>query len=162
MLWRSVTKVVNNNTLKYEMYLTPRRGKEGKMMEMRATRDTLSKEEGPRESMTRQRSSSTRSDETETGCTGERAVTRTDHGDICEAMDVIGSDGHVIGTVKKIREDDFLVDRKMARDIYVPFSAIADAEGRIILNVPSDQVNDMDWKRAPMMGTREDEAVFPS
>jgi Protein of unknown function (DUF1579) len=38
MVWRSVTRIVDNNTLKYEMYLTPRRGKEEKMMEMTVTR----------------------------------------------------------------------------------------------------------------------------
>ncbi len=38
MVWRSVTKLVDSNTLKYEMYITPKRGKEEKMMEMIATR----------------------------------------------------------------------------------------------------------------------------
>jgi hypothetical protein len=38
MIWRSVTKIVDNNTLKYEMYLTPKGGKEEKMMEMTVTR----------------------------------------------------------------------------------------------------------------------------
>ncbi len=38
MVWRSVTRIVDNNTLKYEMYLTPKRGKEEKMMEMTVTR----------------------------------------------------------------------------------------------------------------------------
>jgi hypothetical protein len=38
MVWRSVTKIVDNNTLKYEMYLTPKRRKEEKMMEMTMTR----------------------------------------------------------------------------------------------------------------------------
>ncbi len=38
MVWRSVTRIVDNNTLKYDMYLTPKRGKEEKMMEMTVTR----------------------------------------------------------------------------------------------------------------------------
>ena len=38
MVWRSVTRIVDRNTLKYEMYLTPKRGKEEKMMEMTVTR----------------------------------------------------------------------------------------------------------------------------
>jgi hypothetical protein len=37
-LWRSVTRIVDDNTLEYEMYLTPKGGKEEKMMEMTATR----------------------------------------------------------------------------------------------------------------------------
>ncbi len=36
--WRSVTRIVDDNTLQYEMYLKPRRGKEEKMMEMTVTR----------------------------------------------------------------------------------------------------------------------------
>ncbi len=38
MVWRSVTRIVNDNTLKYEMYVTPKGGKEEKMMEMTVTR----------------------------------------------------------------------------------------------------------------------------
>jgi hypothetical protein len=38
MVWRSVTRVVDDNTLEYEMYLTPKGGKEEKMMEMTVTR----------------------------------------------------------------------------------------------------------------------------
>jgi hypothetical protein len=38
ILWRSVTKIKDDNTLEYTMYLTPKRGKEEKMMEMTATR----------------------------------------------------------------------------------------------------------------------------
>jgi len=43
MVWRSVTKIVNDNTVEYEMYLTPKGGKEEKMMEMIVTRKRLSK-----------------------------------------------------------------------------------------------------------------------
>ena len=42
MVWRSVTRIVDNNTLKYDMYLTPKRGKEEKMMEMTVTRNRVS------------------------------------------------------------------------------------------------------------------------
>ena len=38
MVWRSVTRIVDDNTLEYEMYLTPKGGKEEKMMEMTVTR----------------------------------------------------------------------------------------------------------------------------
>ena len=80
---------------------------------------------------------------------------------INEGMEVTGSDGHYIGKVKEIREKDFLVDRKMARDVYVPFSAVAKSDRCIILDIPSDKMDDMDWERAPVMGTREDRGVFP-
>jgi len=37
-VWRSVTRIVDDNTLKYEMYLTSKGGKKEKMMEMTMTR----------------------------------------------------------------------------------------------------------------------------
>ena len=37
-VWRSVTRLVDDNTLQYEMYLTSKRGKKEKMMEMTITR----------------------------------------------------------------------------------------------------------------------------
>ncbi len=39
MVWRSVTSIVDGNTLEYQMYLTPKGGKEEKMMEMTVTRE---------------------------------------------------------------------------------------------------------------------------
>jgi hypothetical protein len=38
MVWRSVTRIVDDNTLRYEMYTTPKGGKEEKMVEMTVTR----------------------------------------------------------------------------------------------------------------------------
>jgi hypothetical protein len=38
VVWRSVSRIVNNNTMKYEMFITPKRGKEEKMMEMTVSR----------------------------------------------------------------------------------------------------------------------------
>jgi Protein of unknown function (DUF1579) len=37
-VWRSVTRIVDDNTLKYEMYLTSKGGQQEKMMEMTVTR----------------------------------------------------------------------------------------------------------------------------
>jgi len=37
-VWRSVTRIVSDNTLEYEMFLTPKGGKEEKMMEMTVSR----------------------------------------------------------------------------------------------------------------------------
>jgi len=37
-LWRSVTRTVDGDTLEHEMFLTPKGGKEEKMMEMRVSR----------------------------------------------------------------------------------------------------------------------------
>ncbi|RJX27093.1 MAG: DUF1579 domain-containing protein [Desulfurivibrio sp.] len=38
MTWRSVTRIVDDNTMEYEMFLTPRGGKEEKASEMTLTR----------------------------------------------------------------------------------------------------------------------------
>jgi hypothetical protein len=38
MVWRSVTRIADDNTLRYDMYMTPKGGKEEKMMEMTVTR----------------------------------------------------------------------------------------------------------------------------
>ncbi len=38
MVWRSVSRIVDSDTLKYEMYITPKRGKKEKMMEMTLVR----------------------------------------------------------------------------------------------------------------------------
>lgn len=68
-------------------------------------------------------------------------------------MPVVGSDGKEIGTVKEVRSNDFLVNRRLARDVYVPFSAIQSiSDGRIILNVASDQVDRQGWAHPPLAG----------
>lgn len=38
MVWRSVTKIVDDSTVEYEMFLTPKGGREEKMMEMTISR----------------------------------------------------------------------------------------------------------------------------
>lgn len=38
LVWRSVTRIVDDNTMEYEMYITPKGGKEVKEMEMTVTR----------------------------------------------------------------------------------------------------------------------------
>jgi hypothetical protein len=69
-------------------------------------------------------------------------------------MDVVGIDGEAVGTVKEVRTTDILVDRPLARDVYVPIEAIqaimdataSDAvQQRVILTVRADSVGDMDW-----------------
>jgi hypothetical protein len=38
MTWRSVSRIVNDQTMAYEMFITAKGGKEEKMMEMTLTR----------------------------------------------------------------------------------------------------------------------------
>ncbi len=63
------------------------------------------------------------------------------------AKEVIGSGGKIVGRVKEIREDDFLVDREMSRDIYVPYSAIASVGEQILLNVSTHELDDQRWEK---------------
>lgn len=68
-------------------------------------------------------------------------------------MRVIGSDGHDTGTVNEVRANDFLLNRRVARDIYVPFSAVQNVIGEIVsLNIPAGQVENMRWPNPPIMG----------
>jgi hypothetical protein len=61
-------------------------------------------------------------------------------------MPVLGSDMSEVGSVKEVRSNDFLLDRPMHRDVYVPFSAVQNVSGnQVILNVLSNQVDNMNW-----------------
>ena len=71
-------------------------------------------------------------------------------------MEVVGVDGELVGTVKVVRSTDVLVDRPLARDVYVPVGAIqavVDATAteaglpRLILTVTAGRVGDMGWSR---------------
>ncbi|MCM8748280.1 DUF2171 domain-containing protein [Thermomicrobiaceae bacterium CFH 74404] len=66
-------------------------------------------------------------------------------------MEVLAADGDELGWVKDVRSTDFLLERSMQRDVYVPFDAIRDiSSDRIVLNVASDQVDSMGWENPPM------------
>lgn len=69
-------------------------------------------------------------------------------------MEVVGIDGEAVGTVKDVRATDILVNRPLARDVYVPIEAVqaiidataSDAvQTRVILTVRADSVGDMGW-----------------
>ncbi len=63
-------------------------------------------------------------------------------------MPVVGSDMSNVGLVKEVRDNDFLVDIPMHRDLYIPFSAVEKVEAdQAVLNIPAHQVGQMDWPR---------------
>jgi len=69
-------------------------------------------------------------------------------GQVQVGLDVIGSDNAIVGRVKEVRANDFLVDRTMQRDIYVPFTAVQDVnQSGVMLTVASDEVNNQDWEK---------------
>jgi hypothetical protein len=75
---------------------------------------------------------------------------------IRETMDVVGSDGESIGSVKSVRGTDFLADRPMATDVYVPFSAVRTVDGeRVMLNIRAGEVSQQRWPAPDLTGSNE-------
>ncbi len=70
---------------------------------------------------------------------------------VSTGMDVVGSDGKSVGTVKEVRDNDFLVDRPMAHDVYVPFSACNATNGQVRLNVRAGDVDKQGWEMPEKM-----------
>jgi hypothetical protein len=67
-------------------------------------------------------------------------------------MKVVGSDGEDVGTVKEVRDRDFLIDRPMRRDVYAPFDAIQNVSGdTVMLKITSDKVDNTNWPRPPVV-----------
>jgi hypothetical protein len=69
-------------------------------------------------------------------------------------MRVAGIDGDDVGTVKEVRKSDVLVNRPLARDVYVPLAAIqaiVDASAshsvdpHVVLTIRADSIGDMGW-----------------
>jgi ferritin-like metal-binding protein YciE len=68
-----------------------------------------------------------------------------------QGMQVVGSDMGNIGIVKDVRENDFLMDIRMQRDVYVPFTAIQNVNAdQVVLNIPAGQVTEMHWPNPPL------------
>ena len=61
-------------------------------------------------------------------------------------MEVVDADGKPVGEVKEVRSSDFLLNRPMGRDIYVPFADcdVTD-DGKVQLNIRSDQIEQQGW-----------------
>jgi hypothetical protein len=55
-------------------------------------------------------------------------------------MEVVGNEGQNVGQVKEVRDSDFVVNRRLARDITVRYSGVRDIDGqKVVLNVPAGQ-----------------------
>lgn len=68
-----------------------------------------------------------------------------------KGMEVIGKNGKIIGYVKEIRAADFLVDREMARDVFVPFDALTNVSERAEISVSTDEIDNQNWEMSDMM-----------
>jgi hypothetical protein len=61
--------------------------------------------------------------------------------------------GEPAGRVKAVRETDFLLDRPIRRDFYVPLSAIRRPSATAIrIGVPNARLGDMGWERSKLLG----------
>lgn len=82
----------------------------------------------------------------------EAARRPVDRAQVREGMDVVGPEGGHIGTVKAVRERDFLIDRSMQRDVYAPFDAVMEVAGtRVVLAVGPGQIDAMDWEQPELL-----------
>jgi hypothetical protein len=68
-----------------------------------------------------------------------------------QGMEVIGKNGKIVGRVKEVRDNDFLVDRDMARDVYVPFDAVDSIGAQAMLEVTADEVDNQDWETPDLL-----------
>ncbi len=80
--------------------------------------------------------------------------------------EVVGSDGETIGDLKAVRDADFVVKRSLVRrDLHVPVKAIQEVttDNRIVIDIPADQVDEMDWEKSwsePSGGAEADRDDF--
>src|ERR1700680_3057292 len=76
-------------------------------------------------------------------------------------MEVVGIDGESISKVKTVRETEFLVDRPLARDLWVPFTSVLEAgeqggafrrgprqPSEVMLGVSAAHVDNQGWQHA--------------
>ena len=93
-----------------------------------------------------------------TSDTAARATSGNYSGQLQEGMEVFGNDQESVGQVKRVRQNDFLIDRPMARDVYAPFSAIQTATGsQVVLNIAASEIGAQGWPN-PSLGGGEDSA----
>lgn len=61
--------------------------------------------------------------------------------------------GEPAGRVKAVRDRDFLLGRPLARDVYVPFSAIRwPGESSLRIDVTNAEIDAVDWERPRLLG----------
>lgn len=66
--------------------------------------------------------------------------------DLHVGMIVIGYMGDILGSIKEVRVSDFLVERTLARDVYVPFYAVRQVlDNLVALKIAGNQIDEMHW-----------------
>ncbi len=75
-----------------------------------------------------------------------------------QGMEVVDAEGNRLGEVKDLRGGDFLLDRPMRRDLFVPFSAVRECSGnRVTLRFRDDEIHDQKWESPALMGGNQGE-----
>lgn len=82
-------------------------------------------------------------------------------GRIQPGMRVYDRDERLVGVVKRVREADFLLDRPLARDIFVPFTAVQKTNGDILLKVTEGDFRRQDWARVAIFGGGSEHRIWP-
>lgn len=63
---------------------------------------------------------------------------------VSRGMQVMGSDNAGVGVVKELQDGGFIVDRTLAPDIFVPYSAVQGLDKDVVvLNVPADRADEL-------------------
>ena len=80
---------------------------------------------------------------------------------IKQGIAVVGVDGERIGKVKEVRGEEFLVDRPLAHDVWIPFTSVVEAgeqggafrrgprnADEVVLSVMASDVDAQGWRHA--------------
>jgi hypothetical protein len=62
-----------------------------------------------------------------------------------EDMEVVDRNGDGLGKVKVVRSTDFWLDRRFARDFYVPYHVCRVEDDRVVVDIDRDEINDQGW-----------------
>ena len=73
--------------------------------------------------------------------------------DLKAGWEIVGNDGHHVGSVQSVGQNYVLASRGMlAAPLYVPASAIANVEQRVVhLNLAKRDAEQMGWEEPPRM-----------
>lgn len=67
-------------------------------------------------------------------------------GRLREGMNVGDREGAFLGTVKAVEAHEFLLDRPMARDVWVPLNRCEVFGGQVVLDVPAADLDQQGWR----------------
>lgn len=67
-------------------------------------------------------------------------------------MDVLDRDSDRLGSVKAVHDDHFVLDRRLRRDLRVPFTAVRELSGRVIvLAHASGELDRLGWDSTALL-----------